>query len=190
LSCTQGSPSLHAMGRPTPQVFVPAGAHVPSGAHVVLRHSVPALHGSPSHFLAQEPPQSAPVSLPSCTPLSQAASLQVPVWQLRLTQSVGPWQGEPAGHRFACVAPHRSTGGAASGAGVVAVGEVVLVDALGAGSPGSFVELHAAEREAPAAASMIAASVLERTAVRRRGGALMVTSWHALVQRGNRLSRA
>jgi hypothetical protein len=166
---------LHAIGNPTPHVFEPAGAHVPSGAQVVLRQSVPALQGSPSHFFAQDPPQSAPVSVPSCTPLSQVASRHVPAWQLRLTQSVGPWHGEPAWHRFACEAPHGSVGGAASG-GAVAVGEVGVTEALGAGSMGSLVELHAAEREAPAAASKTKVRVLERAAVRRSVGRLMVSS--------------
>jgi hypothetical protein len=60
--------------------------------------------------------------------------------------------------------------------GVVAVGDVLVAEALGAGSPGSFVELHAAVREAPAAASTIATSVLERTAVPRSVEKLIVSS--------------
>jgi hypothetical protein len=139
------------LGKPTPQVFVPAGAQVLSGAQVVLRQSALAVHGSPSHFL-HVPPQSVPVSAPSCTPFVHEAGWQVPLAQLPLAQSAGAAQAAPSAH-LGPAAPHFGAASAlaSGGGGGAVVVPVVVVEGVGVGvSPGSGTLLHAGNTHASA----------------------------------------
>lgn len=99
----------------------------------MLLQSSPFVHGSPSHFFEHVPPQSTPVSVPSCWPFVHELATHFPPWQLVLSQSAAVWQVAPSAHLDGPWAPHEAGG----------VVPVVVAEGVGVGSTSSGVELHA-----------------------------------------------
>jgi hypothetical protein len=132
-SAWQGSPSMQSVGRPTPHVFVPGGAHL-FRKQMSLVHSAAFAQVAPSHFLQRVPPQSMPSSSPLCFWSVHVAAVHLFCEQLRLTQSPSMAQAAPSTHFFGSVAPHFS--GAASAASAVAPSRPASVEASGGGGGG------------------------------------------------------
>ncbi len=118
---------------PTPQTLVPEGAHFPETQERLL-HPADIVQASPSHFSAQEPPQSSPVSSPSRLPSVHDAAahrLAVQLADKHITEEEQAW---PNPHLGAPARPQETaTGAASTGLGVTAesASEAGLTEAEG-----------------------------------------------------------